>query len=149
MNDFRLEKVTDRRSFALCIYMRTMVYVIEQDCPPLADFDFLDNEADHYLGWAGEEPVCCCRTMTLEPGQLKIGRIVTLAAHRGKGHASRMLREIIEDARKNPAIHSIKMSAQLHAIGLYEKLGFEVYGEDYMEDNLTHRMMKLDVREAA
>lgn len=149
MSNFRLEKIKDRRGFALCAYMRTMVYVIEQNCPPLMDFDALDNEAEHYLGWAGEEPVCCCRTLMPEQDVLKIGRIVTLKAYRGKGYATQMLREVIEKARINPAIKSVKMSAQLHAIGLYEKLGFETYGEEYIEDKLTHRMMKLDLREAA
>lgn len=149
MSDFRLEKVTDRRGFALTVYLRTMVYIVEQNCPPLVDFDETDNTAQPYLGWAGDTPVCACRTFEVTQGVLKIGRIVTLKENRGKGYASQMLGAIIDDARRNPVIKSIKMSAQDHAIGLYQKLGFETFGDGFIEADIPHHMMKLDLKEAA
>jgi len=149
MSDLRLEKVSDYRGFGLAAYLRTSVYIIEQACPPCEEFDVTDNIAQHYLGWAGDIPVTTCRVYEPEKGAVGIGRIVTAKEHRGKGHASSMLRMVMDDIRQQPGINAIKMSAQDHAIGLYEKLGFKSYGDGYMEAGIPHHMMKLDLREAA
>ncbi len=141
----RIEHVTDLRGFGLVSYLRTAVYILEQDCPPVEEFDALDNTASHYLGWAGDEPVACCRSYQDAPGVFKIGRIVTAQAQRGNGYASAMLTDVIGRIKAEPGAAEIKMSAQEHAIGLYEKLGFVPYGETYLEAGLPHRMMKMEI----
>lgn len=149
MTALRLEKISDYRGFGLAAYLRTTVYILEQDCPPCEEFDSTDNTAQHYLGWAGDVPVTTCRVYEPEKGSAGIGRIVTASDHRGKGYASAMLRMVMDDIRKKPDVAFVKMSAQDHAIGLYEKLGFKQYGDGYMEAGIPHHMMKLDLREAA
>ncbi len=148
MTELRLEKITDRRGFGLACYLRTLVYILEQNCPPCEEFDDLDNTAQHYLGWVGDEPAATCRTYFEEGGTAKIGRIVTAPNHRGRGYASAMLKIVIGDICQNPKATCIKMSAQDHALKLYERLGFIPYGDEYLEAGIPHRMMKLDLEGA-
>ncbi len=140
MSALRIERVKNSRDFAFVCYLRTIVYVLEQSCPLLEEFDDREDSATHYLGYIGDQPVASCRIL-YDGNTAKIGRIVTLKEHRGQGHASALIRHAISEIKTRPSIEKIKMSAQEHAINLYAKLGFEAYGEGYEEAGIPHRMM--------
>ncbi len=40
-----------------------------------------------------------------------------------------------------PGVAKAKLGAQVHAIGFYEKLGFEAVGPVYMDAGIPHRDM--------
>ena len=139
-------KVDSYKEFGLVASIRTQVFVLEQECPAIEEFDDADNVAEHYLGYADNEPAIICRVLYPQENVAKIGRIATLKEFRGKGFASNLLKWVIAKLQNNENIDEIQMSAQEHAIGLYKKLGFQAYGESYIEDYLPHRMMSLKVK---
>ncbi len=145
MSDLQIAKVRDFNQFAKVIYLRTIVYIVEQNCPYEEEFDNTDNDAVHYLGTIEDAPVTTCRVI-VESAAAKIGRIVTAKEFRNQGYASRLLNHVISDIKTQGKIALIKMSAQDHAMGLYNKLGFEVYGDGYIEAGIPHHMMKMDIR---
>jgi predicted GNAT family N-acyltransferase len=38
-----------------------------------------------------------------------------------------------------------KLGAQTHAIAFYERLGFEISSEEYLDANIPHKDMELDL----
>lgn len=142
-----IKKVEKLKEFALVSYIRTSVYIMEQNCPCLEEFDESEDDAIHYLGWVDGEPVTTCRVLFPKEGLAKIGRIATLKEHRGKGYASTLIQEIIAMIKSDKTIHEIQMSAQDHALGLYEKFGFQYFGDGYSQDGIPHHMMSLSLTE--
>lgn len=137
----KLKEANDFRGFGLVSMIRTKVFVIEQGCPPPEEFDELDNEATHYLGWVDDEVVITCRTLFPKNGVAKIGRIACLEEYRGNGYALKLLEDLIEIIKARGDIEFIKLSAQTQAMGLYAKLGFEAHGDIYEEAAIPHCMM--------
>lgn len=150
MNGLRIEPALTKRDFGLVCCLRTLVFVLEQHCPPCDEFDETDEIAQHYLGWVDDEPVTTCHVYDGAPGTVHIGRIVTAQAHRSKGYAVSMLHILIDRIRSKPNAHIIELSAQDQAASLYEKMGFATVGDGYMQDGIPHHMMQLMLkREAA
>lgn len=52
-----------------------------------------------------------------------------------------MIRVLMDFGRKN-AITDFHLSAQITAIGFYEKMGFEPFGEEFIEAGIKHINMK-------
>ncbi len=140
--NFLIKKITSMEDYGFAAMIRTKVFVIEQACPPLEEFDALDDEAVHYLGWCEGLPISTCRVIFCDENLAKIGRIATLKESRGKGFASSMLQKIIKDIEDETKINEIKLSAQVNVKEFYEKLGFEAYGEVYEEASIPHQMMR-------
>lgn len=133
--------VTSFRDFGLVAYIRTLVFIDEQACPPLEEFDDQDDTAQHYLGWVKGQPVVTCRVLLPGDGVAKIGRIATIKDHRKNGYALDMLKQMIASI-DDKNVRVIKLSAQVQAAGLYVKMGFQSYGNEYMEAGIPHVMMR-------
>lgn len=66
-----------------------------------------------------------------------IGRVVTRADRRGQGLARRLIEHVIERHGHEPlALHS-----QSYIQPLYAALGFEAYGDEYLEAGIPHVSM--------
>lgn len=70
-------------------------------------------------------------------GKGKIGRMVVLPEYRGMGIGAGML-EAIMDCGRAKGITDFHLSAQITAIGFYRKMGFEAYGEEFLEAGIRH-----------
>lgn len=141
----QVERVNNWQDFGLCCCLRTMAFVIEQNCPPLEEFDEIDRNCDHYLGRIGGAPATTCRAYVENHSTARIGRVVTAKEHRGKGYALEMLDFVLSDIVRDPTIIDARLGAQIPAMGLYEKLGFEAYGDEFIEAGIPHRMMRLEL----
>lgn len=123
--------------------IRTEVFVVEQKCLPVEEFDELDAVAVHFLYWAQGKPVATGRYRKTEKG-IKIERIATLAEHRGQGYASEMVRFLIQEAQKAyPDVKYYYLHAQQSVMPLYASLGFEPYGGTFIEADIVHQAMSL------
>ena len=72
---------------------------------------------------------------------VKIGRVLTLAHGEGLGREL-MVRSIDAIKEKMPT-HLIYLNSQEHAVGFYEKLGFEVVSDVFYEEHIPHVRMEL------
>lgn len=122
--------------------LRSEVFVVEQDCV-YQDIDRKDYIAIHVLMYEGTELVGYTRLFG--PGDYfdlsSIGRVVVSPGVRGKGYGKILMEETLREAYKRFGRVPIDISAQQYLIKFYNDLGFEAYGEGYLEDGIPHIRM--------
>lgn len=126
--------------------IRTEVFVKEQKCLPSEEFDALDAVAKHYLLFEDATPVATGRYRKTEKG-IKVERIATLKSARGKGYASLIIQHIFAESEKEyPECHHYYLHAQVSVMPLYASLGFQAYGDTFIEADIVHQAMELNKR---
>ena len=123
--------------------LRVAVFVVEQECA-YQEVDEADRSAIHLWLREGKEIVACARVLPagLAFEDVAIGRVI--AAKRRCGLGSRIVAEAINAAKVHFGAKRIVLEAQVYAKGLYEKLGFHVTSEEFLEDGIPHVKMTLD-----
>lgn len=125
-----------------CLRLRRVIFIDEQNVPERDELDGLDPEATHLLAIVQGVPVGTARILFGE-NLAKIGRVCVLKEHRGAGHATALMRKALEVARRQA--QRAKLSAQVDAMGLYERLGFVALGPVYDDAGIPHRDMVRDL----
>ncbi|ETF04977.1 GNAT family N-acetyltransferase [Pseudomonas moraviensis] len=125
--------------------LRSDVFVVEQKCAyPDLDGQDLEGDTHHLMGWEDDQLMAYLRLLDPESqgGDVVIGRVVTAPAGRGKGLGHAMMEQALKQAEKHWPQVPIYLSAQAHLQGYYGKYGFEVAGEEYLEDGIPHIGMR-------
>ncbi|MBV4488517.1 GNAT family N-acetyltransferase [Pseudomonas sp. SWRI153] len=125
--------------------LRSDVFVVEQKCAyPDLDGQDLDGDTHHLMGWENDQLMAYLRLLDPESqgGDVVIGRVITAPAGRGKGVGHEMMEQALKQAEKHWPHMPIYLSAQAHLQGYYGKYGFEVAGEEYLEDGIPHIGMR-------
>jgi predicted GNAT family N-acyltransferase len=119
--------------------VRVTVFVEEQHVPEALEIDGLDDKCLHVLAESATGEAV--GTGRLSPNG-HIGRMAVLEKWRRRGVGEMLLRELIAAAveRNHP---EIELSAQTHAIGFYQRFGFDVVSEEYLDAGITHRTMRM------
>jgi predicted GNAT family N-acyltransferase len=133
--------VDSQADFDRCVEIRLEVFVSEQGVPVEEELDDLDATASHVLAWLDGQPVGTGR-IVFEAEQARVGRMAVRAPYRGRGIGSALLRTLLERARAS-GIPSVYLAAQVHALGFYQRFGFAVYGEPFLDGGIPHRWMRL------
>ncbi|GAB3038014.1 MULTISPECIES: GNAT family N-acetyltransferase [Oleiagrimonas] len=121
--------------------IRDVVFIQEQNVPIEEEWDDLDPDCQHVLARAADgTPI---GTGRLTP-QRTIGRMAVLADWRGRNVGAAMLQALIDRARALGWTR-VSLHAQVHAIGFYERHGFQAEGEPFMEAGIEHRTMHRDL----
>jgi predicted GNAT family N-acyltransferase len=127
--------------------VRYQVFVVEQSVPVSEEHDDLDPVSMHAI--ARLAPLTQSDGQTIGTGRLladgKIGRMAVLAPWRGYGVGAAILAHLIDAARQQ-GLGSVALAAQAHAVGFYQRFGFEVFGEPFIEVDIPHRHMRRDIR---
>lgn len=122
--------------------IRSEVFIGEQDVPPDIEWDGRDGECLHVLAETSNRDV-------IGTGRLhksgKIGRMAVLRPWRGKGVGSALLTRLLEEACQR-RIDEVYLHAQSHALDFYRRAGFETEGEEFMEADIPHRLMRRQTR---
>lgn len=117
-------------------YIRDLVFTQEQGFPAEIDIDEYDKIAWQCILYKDATPVGTARLIPQE-NVGKIGRVAILKQHRGEGLGLVIMEALIKEAIRLE-YKSLNLSAQVYAIPFYEKLGFEVLGDVYLEDGEPH-----------
>ncbi|NUB44677.1 GNAT family N-acetyltransferase [Fertoebacter nigrum] len=125
-----------------CRMLRRVVFIEEQGVSEADEVDDLDGQALHLLATAAGRPVGSARLLT-DGATSKIGRVCVLADLRGTGLGAALIRAAVDQFRQTPGITRVKLGAQTHALGFYEKLGFAATGPEYLDAGILHRDMVL------
>jgi predicted GNAT family N-acyltransferase len=120
--------------------LRRRVFVGQQGVTLEADRDGRDAEATHVVAVDAGHVVGTCR-LVLEDGLARLGRMAVAADWRGRGLGGALLTEAEAQARTVGATR-IRLHAQLAARSLYERGGFEVTGEEFLEEGIPHLTME-------
>ncbi|MBU3033300.1 GNAT family N-acetyltransferase [Tritonibacter mobilis] len=123
-----------------CLKLRFEVFVDEQGVPVEEERDALDDSASHLLALQDGTPVGTAR-IVFQDDTAKIGRVCVVKTARGTGLGAKLIEACVSVAGNQAGITRAKLGAQTHAIGFYEKLGFEVYGPVYLDAGIDHRDM--------
>ncbi len=132
------------RDIAACRQLRRTVFIEEQGVSEADEVDDLDDEAIHLLATQNGTPIGSARLLI--QGHIgKIGRVCVLAEGRGTGLGAALMQAAVAELRRHPGVTKAKLGAQTHALGFYERLGFQAVGDVYSDAGIPHRDMVLDL----
>ncbi|MGW7403641.1 GNAT family N-acetyltransferase [Streptomyces sp. NPDC054833] len=142
------EDLADREA---CFAVRKEVFVVEQRVPQDIEYDEYDAVAVHVLAVREDGvPLGTGRLLFGEAAASKtggdpsvgsLGRLAVAREARGLGVGVALVRAIEEAARAR-GLTALDLHAQTHALGFYERLGYEAYGPEYPEAGIPHRAMR-------
>ncbi len=118
--------------------IREAVFIVEQAIPEDYEWDDDDLTAVQLVAYLDEKPVGCARVLDFK----RIGRMAVLADYRNLGVGFALLNSAVDICREHGA-PEIRLSAQLPAISLYEKAGFVVCSDAYLNTEILHKDMVL------
>ena len=119
--------------------IRRAVFIGEQHVPEAVEQDGHDRAARHVVVYDGEKPVATGRMLVLD-GKCILGRVAVLKEERGKRYGDFVVRLLIRKATES-GFDEQHIHAQTAARGFYEKLGFEAYGDEFLEAGIRHISM--------
>jgi len=120
------------------IRIRSDVFVDEQGIDSKIDFDGLDEIATHVLIFSQNKAIATGRM--LDDGH--IGRIAVSKEYRQQGVGTKVLQALLAEAKKQ-GLAKVYLGSQIQAVDFYKKLGFDIYGEVFMDAGIEHIEMAL------
>jgi len=132
--------VENRSEFEQAYKIRKEVFVKEQNVPEEIELDEFDEIADHVVAYRDCEPVGCGRVF-FQDDYARIGRVAVLREERKNGTGKLICEELIRIAKEKGAKKFV-LDAQVRAIGFYQKLGFSVTSDVFMEAGIEHVRME-------
>ncbi|MEV0487111.1 GNAT family N-acetyltransferase [Streptomyces sp. NPDC050508] len=134
-----------------CFAVRKEVFVVEQGVPQELEYDAYDAVATHVLAVREDgTPLGTGRLLYGEAAAAKtdgdltvgsLGRLAVTEDARGLGVGVALVRAI-EDAARARGLAAVDLHAQTHALGFYERLGYEAYGPEFPDAGIPHRAMR-------
>lgn len=121
---------------------RAEIFVVEQNCV-YQDLDDLDYRSLHIFCEEDGRVTAYLRAFFKDADTIQVGRVLT--RHHGTGLGGYLLKEGISQicAKMNPA--KIYIEAQCYAVGFYEREGFRICSEEFLEDGIPHVQMVLQL----
>ena len=120
------------------IRIRTLVFINEQLVPPELEWDGYDNDCWHVIASANDAEYIATGRMLYDG---HIGRMAVLPEFRGQGIGSSMLNELINLA-KQQGLKEVFLHAQTSAIEFYQKHGFIISSDEFMDAGIPHVTMR-------
>jgi predicted GNAT family N-acyltransferase len=149
-----VERVHDDAGLAAAHVLRLAVFVDEQQVPVEEEIDELDTAptTTHVLVRDAQQAGAvvgtgCLLTDPAHPGETHVGRVAVAASARGTGAGAAVMRALEGIALAEHAVPGpdgrptvrVELSAQVQAIGFYERLGYTVSGPVYLDAGIDHR----------
>ena len=122
---------------------RAEIFVVEQNCI-YQDLDDKDYHSLHIFYESEGKVVAYLRAFIKDSvtNIVQIGRVLTLT--HGTGLGGKLLKESISIIQKEMNPSSIYIEAQCYATGFYEREGFVISSDEFLEDGIPHVEMILD-----
>lgn len=119
---------------------RTEVFLLEQRIV-CQDMDDVDYDSLHLFLWKNNRVIAYLRLFRIENNNLKIGRVLSIEHKKGLGRI--LMQNTLKYIKDNISYHNIYLDAQVQAIGYYEKFGFKVISEEFLDEWISHKKMIL------
>lgn len=135
------DELTTRELYEI-LRVRAEVFIKEQgiNC---VDPDTVDYSSIHIFSMRDGRVCAYLRAYSVDDMTIKVGRI--LAVPHCMGIGTELMHYVVKKIKEMTGCSKIVMDAQKHAVPFYEKLGFKVTSNEYLEEGIWHVDMKLDV----
>ncbi len=88
-----------------------------------------------------EEQILGCCMLIDEPPSVRLRQMAVLNSLQGKG-IGRALMNFAENLSRDRGYRTITMHARKMALGFYERVGYRVIGDEFIEINIPHYVME-------
>jgi predicted GNAT family N-acyltransferase len=125
------------------ISIRSAVYIGEQECPYLEEFDGNDFSSTHLLGYVGNEPAACLRIRCFADFA-KIERLAVRKEYRKKRVSLRLVEAAI-DLCQAKGYQRLYGHAQKSLVKFWSQFGFETFpgGQELIFSDFDYVEMQL------
>lgn len=120
--------------------IRYAVFVNEQGVSEEEEIDSLEDKTEHVVLYVDGKPVATARIYDLGENTFKVQRVAVLKDARGMGYGAVIMTEA-EKRIHELGGHKVTLGAQNSAIPFYEKLAFNIEGEEFMDAGIPHHTM--------
>lgn len=142
MTDFTVVEVKTDDHREKLFAIRREVFVMEQEVAAEEEFDEFEDTSIHFVALDAQgNAIGSARWRETEKG-CKMERFAVKKEWRRRGVASALVQAVLDSIQvKKGTGNYLYMHAQLDAMPLYEKFGFEKKGEMFEECNIQHYTM--------
>lgn len=140
--DWKIQTFEELSNYELYAIMqlRLAVFSVEQNCA-YQDADGKDLKSLHLSGYdSNAELVVYSRIVPagISFKEVSIGRVISSQKVRGTGAGKELMKKSIEFIQQKYGKVPVRIGAQCYLIKFYSSFGFEISGEEYLEDNIPH-----------
>lgn len=121
---------------------RCEVFMLEQRII-CQDMDDVDYKSKHCFFLEKNRVIAYLRAFYIDNNTVSIGRVLTLNHRQGIG--TMLMNKSIDYIKDNMQCKKIQLHSQSQATGFYEKLGFEIISDEFLEEGVPHVMMELEI----
>lgn len=119
---------------------RAEIFVVEQNCI-YQDLDDRDYDSLHVFYEESGKVLAYLRAFSKEEGVVQMGRVLTI--EHGTGLGGKLLRAGMDSIKEQFQPQKIYIEAQSYATGYYEREGFTICSEEFLEDGIPHVQMEV------
>ncbi len=126
--------------------IREEVFVKEQKVASEEEYDEFEESSIHFIAKDEQGNPCGTARWRFTDNGIKLERFAVLKSARGKGAGQALVRAVLDNIKEKPEAKGKKlyMHAQLPAVSLYSRFGFEKVGEQFEECNIMHYQMEME-----
>lgn len=119
--------------------IRTIVFVDEQKVSIEEEIDEHEDGAIHFVGYEDGVPIAASRLRWVDH-MGKLERICILKEHRRKSYGTKII-QAMEDEVLKRGYSKTKLHAQTQAVEFYERLGYKVVSDEFLDAGIPHVAM--------
>jgi predicted GNAT family N-acyltransferase len=123
--------------------VRRVVFQDEQNVPAELELDADDETAFLVIAVANDQVVGTGR-LVVHDDSAKVGRMAVLREWRTSGAGRALLDALTAEALRLGVTHLV-LHAQVQAIGFYERCGFTVVSDEFVQAGIPHRRMEREI----
>ncbi len=122
--------------------IRTAVFVKEQHVAPEREVDADEAKATYFVAYDNGLAVATARLLPEDYGY-HVQRVAVAAPYRHHG-VGKLLLEHLADFAEAHGARELRLGAQVHALGFYKALGYELTARpEFLDAGIRHREMRL------
>ncbi len=138
----KFDELTTKELYEI-IKARLQIFVVEQEIiyQDLDDYDY--NCLHCFILDDNSKVLACLRAYYIDDKTIKIGRVLSI--EHGKGLGSVLMSKSLDAIKEKMPCSKACISAQKYAVGFYQKHGFIVTSDDFLEEGIVHVNMELNL----
>lgn len=121
---------------------RAEIFIMEQNIN-YQDMDNIDYRSRHFFLEENNKVIAYLRAFykNNDKNTVQLGRVLTLT--HGNGFGKILLERSIAEIKEYFNCEKIYIDSQIHAVGFYEKFGFHITSDEFLEEGIVHVSMEL------